>query len=144
MCPESVIYPRDLPDAAKAKQEALRYRIGERYAVESWDEVGSALSRGFVVVISLCVGNGWEKLDAEGMPPASRGYANHCIYVRELKRMGNGQWKALMPNSWGTRWGNNGTAYVTEAHFRNSVQGDHVAIKTALVDPQDDRQPSWK
>ena len=144
LCPESVIYPRDLPDAAKAKQEALRYRIGERYAVESWDEVGSALSRGFVVVISLCVGNGWEKLDAEGMPPASRGYANHCIYVRELKRMGNGQWKALMPNSWGTRWGNNGTAYVTEAHFRNSVQGDHVAIKTALVDPQDDRQPSWK
>lgn len=148
MCGTEQIFPRQIPDLAEAQRVARRFRIGRTFAVESWAEVGSALSRGFAVVISLCVGNGWENIDSEGMPPASRGYANHCIYVRSLKRRssnarGGSQWKAEMPNSWGTRWANNGIAFVTKEHFDNSRMGDHVAIQTALLDPEDADGPHW-
>lgn len=148
MCNTEQIFPRQIPNVAEAQKVAKRYRIGKTYAVESWAEVGSAISRGFTVVISLCVGNGWEKVDSEGMPPASRGYANHCIYVRSLKRRsdntrGSSQWKAEMPNSWGTQWADRGIAYVTREHFENSKMGDHVAIQTATLDPEDADAPFW-
>ncbi len=148
MCDEDTIYTRNIKNLAEAQRIAKRFRFGKHYAVTNWAEVGSALSYGFTVVISLCVGTGWESVDSEGMVPASRGYANHCIYVRSLKRRpsgarGSSQWKAEMPNSWGERWANNGIACVTREHFENSKMGDHVAIQTALLDPEDADGPHW-
>jgi len=148
MCDENTIYTRNIKNLAEAQRIAKRFRFGKRYAVQNWDEVGTALSYGFTVVISLCVGTGWESVDSEGMVPASRGYANHCIYVRSLKRRpsgarGGSQWKAEMPNSWGERWANSGIACVTKEHFENSKMGDHVAIQTALLDPEDADGPHW-
>lgn len=148
MCNTEQIFPRQIPNLQEAQRVAKRFRIGKTYAVENWAEVGSALTYGFTVVISLCVGAGWESVDSEGMVPASRGIANHCIYLRSLKRRpsgarGTSQWKAEMPNSWGERWANNGIAYVTKEHFENSKMGDHVAIQTALLDPEDADGPHW-
>ena len=138
--PEGMIYQRQFP--AEAFTTAQRFKVGEGYHLQSFDDMGSALQMGFLVVYGLYVGGDFGNLNSEGVAPAHGGMGNHCMYGVGLKRLASGQWAIRNRNSWGERWGNQGTCLLVERHFYNgSNDPDAFAIKAVMEDPQDTNMP---
>jgi hypothetical protein len=89
----------------EATQEALKYRLEEFYDIQTVEEIGSALLRGFVVVF---------------------GWSGHSVAFTELIS----QDRAIYINSWGDRWGAQGFGELDldKVNFRYGA----YAVRTAL------------
>jgi Intein splicing domain len=137
--PEGVIYKNRIPPTAY--ETAKRFKAFDCYSVSTWEEIGTALQLGYVVVDSIRVGSGFNNLDSEGVPPVSPGMGNHCTMGGEaMKRMKNGQWKWLKRNSWAL-WGLRGKYWGVRAHIERQSYFDAFAIKAAASDPLDPTNP---
>jgi hypothetical protein len=132
-----MIYRRQIP--ATADTTAQRFRASEVYAVESFDEICSALQLGFVVSIPVMVGGSFSDLDSNGICGWDRGPGNHCVYVAGMDQVAS-QWALDMTNSWGTSFGEKGHGFITQKHIE-SVEADSYAIRCEVGDPQDPNMP---
>jgi len=138
---EDKIYLREMP--AGWKDEARRFRIEDAYRCDTFDEMGSALQLGYLVVYGMQVGNSFERFTSEGVAGVSHGVGNHCMYADGMHRLGSGPWAFDNVNSWGATWGpwGNGRCYLIEGHFLNGCQPDAYAIKTCVEDPREPNKP---
>lgn len=140
------IYLRQLPQ--KWKTEAARFRLGEAYQVDSWEELGSALQTGrYVPVFGVQVGNTWTHFDKFGVAGHDRGPGNHCLHADGLRKTGDGRWVLDTVNSWAYSWGpfQNGRVFLDKNHlFAGGDQPNIVVIRAAQDDPQDDGPPAYK
>jgi len=138
---EKPFYLKQLP--AGWQQEAARFKIEEAFHCETFDEIGSALQCGFIVVYGIQVGNNFNSFTGEGVAGVSSGPGNHCMMADGMHKLSNGQWALDNVNSWGTTWGpwKNGRCYLVEGHFQHGDQPDAYAVKTATVDPLDPHKP---
>ncbi len=125
------------------KEEAKRFRIEEAYHCNGFDEMGSAIQLGYVLVYGMQVGNNFNQFTPEGVAGVSRGTGNHCMHADGMHKLNNGQWSFDNVNSWGAGWGpwKNGRCYLIEAHFQNGDQPDAYAVKAATEDPQEPNRP---
>lgn len=136
--PEGHIWKRDIPSAAY--QTALRFRARKTFRVTSFDEIGSAIQLGFMPVFDVYVGNGFNNLDADGVPPAWPGVSgNHAQTADGLKYL-NGRWRLDAINSWGTAFGMNGRLRYGEAHLDHEI--DAFVIQAVEEDPQETNVPA--
>jgi len=137
--PEGMIYRRSFPSSADAT--AQRFRVARAYHCATFDELGSALQRGFMVVFGIMVGGSFGNLDSEGVAPVG-GMGGHCLMACGMKKSSRHGWILHTQNSWGTRWGLNGYCYLTEKHFTSVWGGlDAFAIQDIHADPQEPDMP---
>lgn len=97
---------------------AKRFRVKDAFKISSFDELGTALSRGFPCASGLAVGNNFDHLDSDGvvpLPDAIRG--GHALCHCGLKVTKRGLWVAETKNSWGTSWGLGGYCFIQEGAF---------------------------
>lgn len=135
------IYTRQMPNAWK--EEAKRFRIEEAYRCDTFDEMGSALQLGYIVVYGMQVGNNFGQFTSDGVAGVSRGPGNHCMHADGMHKLPSGKWAFDNVNSWGANWGpwNNGRCYLVEGHFQNGDQPDAYAVKACTEDPQEPIKP---
>jgi hypothetical protein len=139
-CSSKYIRKANIPSAAYT--DALRFKAFESYTVQSWTELCEALLCDYIVVGPVMVGNSFERLDAEGICGVDRGPGNHSVHFDSLMKSPKYGWKARLPNTWGTTFGDNGCCWVTEKHFAQTfANGAGFAIRAALLDPNGPDHP---
>lgn len=128
----------NIPQAAY--QEALHYTALEIYIPTTWEEMGSAIQMGFILVDAVMVGSNFNP-GSDGICGFSRGPGNHAVHQDGMVKR-NGQWLMDFPNTWGTSWGSQGRAYLTKQHLTDSsLYQDMYAIRVAAADPNDPDKP---
>lgn len=135
--PEGMIWKQNFPASAMAT--AKRFKVAKAYHASTFDEICTGLQLGFIPVYGIYVGNDFGNLDSEGVAPAHRWTANHCMYGDELTRLPSGRWVIRDNNSWTTRFGNQGRCYLTEDHF--GADSDAFLIQSVGEDPQETNMP---
>jgi len=135
--PWNKIYKHQIPP--KAYEEAKLYRVRQAYLCRSYEELCSAICQGFPVSLGIMVGDNLGELDSEGICPLPRrvlgGHAMCGIGLKKSTR--TGEWLIKVQNSWTSRWGINGCAYIRKAHFGHIMDGYAVVYPQELRDPRD-------
>ena len=97
---------------------ATNYEAEVSVALETWEQIMSAVQLKLGGVnLSIRVGGKFD-LDSEGVVTLSRGTGNHAICAGHgAKRLRNGQWAIKWQNSWTEKWGDHGHAWYTQEHW---------------------------
>ncbi len=131
--PESMIYQRQLTDAAKETRK--RFKLNAAYHLSTFDEIGSGVQLGYTAPFGITIRSGFNNPGADGfIEPGGRALGGHCMCVVGMIQR-NGKWVFIVVNSWGD-WGANGCCLLGEEHFSGS-DTDAFAVGSVLPDPQD-------
>lgn len=130
------VYLPQLP--AGWEQDAQRFTIRQAYHCANYDEIGSAIQLGYVVVYGIMVGNSFTNFDKYGVAGHARGPGNHCMHADGMTPLADGRWALDNCNSWASSFGpwNNGRCYLDEDHFGHGDVPDAFAIEFGSEDPQ--------
>ena len=140
MVPWGTIDPRYLSAESHAAAKRFRCEIGAN--LTTWQEILSAVALGRYVTLSVVVGNGFDSLDSDGVPPAYRGAANHAICVGGGLKFSAKKGPLLdAQNSWGERWGMGGRFRISQAHIDNAQWFEAITLVAVYDDPQDVTNP---
>ncbi len=135
--PYGAVRLSEVPQAAYT--EALRFRVDEAYAVDSFDQGVSGILQNFPWVFGIEIGQAFDPAPGSGIIPDLRGSGGgHCMCGVGVKQIG-GKWYVKVKNSWGVSWGLGGYCYMPESYFTG--QGGHYVIVAAIDDPQDPSNP---
>lgn len=137
--PEGMIFKRRISNYASVSATARRYKAKAAYHCETFDDIGSALQQGLMVVYAVRAGGSWDVDPNTGIVQFIRGAGNHAQHGRGMKKI-NGLWYIDDQNSWGDTWGIDGCCYVGEKHIANSGQ-DAFALQFDTPDPQGPHLP---
>lgn len=134
LAPRGAMYKQQFP--ASCTEAAKAWRLEKAFRCMSFKEICSAITLGFSVPLGIMVGQNFGQLDSEGVCPLpGGGGGGHCILGVGLKKLRRG-WVIKIHNSWGTSWGQNGRALITQNHFQY-MQCDAFAIQSVSDDPGD-------
>ena len=136
MVPWNQIYTRQISAAAKA--ERARYKGFELYAVDTQEELFTAMLLGFVTVVAVHVGRGFDQYDGDGICKGGNGVGNHSVGCDDLGMLSDGELWADMFNSWSPQWGQEGRTKLTwRRHLAQTVRNHRFfACRASLDDPQ--------
>jgi hypothetical protein len=139
-------YQHDL--TPQMREAAVRYKAGEVYHVDTWEELGSALQTGrYVAVFGAMVGRNFNRFDQHGVCGHDVGPGNHALHADGIELLSDGRWVLDVPNSWGEEWGpwRNGRCYLDRNHlFANGDMPDVCVIRAAADDPKEPWDPpAW-
>jgi hypothetical protein len=138
--PYATINPRRLSAAARA--EATRNRVEIGSMMTTFEELMTATQLRRPFNFSIRVGGGFDDLDADGCPRVSPGACNHAIAGGYgAKRGKDGRWLIKWKNSWATRWGLNGYAWIHAGHVKNARWFEAYCVAAATEDEGDDSTP---
>jgi hypothetical protein len=138
MAPQGAMFAGQFPDTCK--RAAARFRLFEAYQCGTFEEICSAITLGFPTPLGLYVGQNFSSVDSEGIcPPPNGGGGGHCVLGMGLKKTSRG-WAVKIQNSWGTRFGQGGHAYLLKQSLQY-MQPDAFAIQAPTDDPQDPDAP---
>lgn len=118
-------------------ETAKRFKALEGYKINTWIELGSALTIGMPCVFGIAVGNNFSKLDRSGIAPLpDRIAGGHALCAISLQQI-NKKWVLHTQNSWSRGWGMDGFCYITKEHFnpRYGFGFDVFAISGVIDDP---------
>lgn len=135
------IYLNQIP--SQAKQTAKRFKVLEAYKINSWEQLGTAIVKGFAVVSGIAVGRNFSNLDRNGVAPLPNSIdGGHCLCHIGLKQVG-GEWVVETQNSWSRSWGVGGFCYLREEHWdaRYGFPFDAFAISGVKDDSEDKSDP---
>lgn len=122
----------------KAFENAKRFRLVQAFKCNNFEDICSAITLGFVCPLGIYVDQNFSRLDNEGVagtPSGGQG-GGHCILGMGLKKSSRYGWCIKIQNSWDTRYGINGYAYIHKGHFQK-MNPDAFAIQSIIDDPQD-------
>lgn len=134
LLPNGVMFQNQFPQDAMT--QALRFRLSLAFKCGSYDEICQAINLGFSCPLGIMVGDNFSNVDSDGVAPLrTSGGGGHCILGVGLKKNPRYGWTIKIQNSWGTRFGINGYAFLRKEHF-NQMAPDAFAIQAAFDDPQ--------
>jgi hypothetical protein len=127
ICPQSLvdwkgIYPHLQPK--NAREEALKHRGLDCWAVESKQGFRTAVAAGFPVIVAVHAGSRYQKLNDKGIAGVDNGSGNHATHVDDMKII-NGTEVYDQPGSWGLSYGEQGRSYLTWDSFAQTF-GNHT------------------
>lgn len=135
-----LIDPRRLTSQAHTEAARFKAEIGER--LTTYEQLGSAIQRRQSINLAVCVGNSFNNLDAEGVPPLGHGYANHAVHVGlGMKKLRNGEWACLMTNSWGAEWGLDGKCWLPLRRLPQQPAFEAYTLRAVIDDVADNTKP---
>jgi hypothetical protein len=118
----------------ETKAKAAKYKPLEIYQCMNADDVGSALTRRFLVYFGLCLGNRFFSTPKDGRVPPWDGSTRggHAMYARGItKRFGD--LRFIVPNSWSKSFGESGIGYMPLDYFwaesGNFINLDAYAVR---------------
>lgn len=134
--PAGVMFQNQFPQQAFVN--AKRFRLAQAYKCSNFEEICSAITLGFVCPLGIYVDQNFSRVDSEGVAGTPTGMqgGGHCILGMGLKKSSRYGWMIKIQNSWGTRFGVNGHAYIHKGHFQR-MNPDAFAIQSVMDDPQD-------
>lgn len=141
--PPGAMFQYQIPQAAF--QNAKRYKVVKAFQCQTFDEIGTAITKGFPVVLGIYVGQNFPQVDNELVCPMPNGRGGgHALCGMGLKNSRRYGPVVKIHNSWGQQFGQNGFAYIHEGHFASRV--DAYAMQVMAEDPQkpDDEPPIAK
>jgi hypothetical protein len=120
---------------SEVREQAYRFRMQLTDRLVTWPQILSAVARRRGVVGSVCVGNAYMTLDAEGVMGVTRGQANHAVmFGGGVKHSQKHGWCVKHAGSWGTAWGQAGFGWYSERHFDSSSYGEAYVTQAAAED----------
>lgn len=114
LVPWNMIYPNQQPASAKA--EALKHKGLVCYPAQTKQGFRTGIAKGFVGIVAVHAGGRYQKLDSRGIAGQDSGSGNHAVVVQESSIIA-GVEVYDQPGSWGTGYGDQGSAYLTWDHF---------------------------
>lgn len=131
--------PREAFDLAK------RFKGLEGYRVNTELELASALVQNFYAVVATHAGRGYGSMDRYGVSKGGNGRGNHAVCIDDVyydTQMGG--FKFDQPNSWATRWGDNGRIFLTWDRQLRTTSRYHsfYVFPSAIIDPDGDLPPT--
>lgn len=122
------------PEMAK---DAGRFKIEIGELITTKEEFATAYQKRWTLNFSLCVGAGFDNLDADDCVRPGRGFDNHavCGTGSGMKRGRNGKWKCKWQNSWTTRWGKNGYAWIWLDDILTGRYAECYVLRVPSLDP---------
>ena len=136
-CGQNTIYMNQI--SAEAKKTASRFKVLEVYRVKNFDELGTAMMRGYPVVSGIAVGDNFGNLSSDGVAQLpDRIAGGHALCHIGMKNV-NGKWVIDTQNSWGVRWGLDGFCFLQEGAWnqRYGFGFDAWAITAVADDPEE-------
>ncbi len=135
---ESYLKKHQSPEAVA---NAGRFKTLEPYAINSEEELATALALGFPCVVAVHVTNNWMKLDGDGVVYPTNGVGNHAICVDDVRINSKGEYEFDHAGSWATRYGDNGRGWTTwKRHYKTpSRYHQFYAIRSTTDDPDGDQ-----
>ncbi len=76
----------------EAKRDAENFKGLELYAVDTRQELYSAVALGFMCVIAVHVGRNFTNVDSKGRVPRSNGVGNHAVMVTDIYEIDGEFW----------------------------------------------------
>lgn len=144
-CPDKdVAYGSINPRAVSAanRTAALQNRVEIGTKLLTFDDMltSAALRRPFN--FSLRASDNFGNLDSDGCIPVTPGVGNHAITggLGLKQRKSNGEWLILWQNSWTTKWGDNGFAWVSEGSIKRQQYFEAYDVE-AMVDSDGGNNP---
>ena len=133
--PPGVMFQNQFPQ--KAFYNAKRFRLEQAYKCDSFEEICSAISLGFVCPLGIYVDQNFSRVGSDGVAPvpSGAGGGGHCILGLGLKKSSRYGWLIKIQNSWGANFGMEGFAYIHNGHFQK-MNPDAFAIQSVIDDPQ--------
>jgi C1A family cysteine protease len=114
--------------SSEAEQHATANKITEYHRVMGFTDMQSALSSGLPVVIGMYVYPSFESTTTSGIVAAvdkttETVLGGHALTVVGYKKIDNVDY-AIVRNSWGTDWGDNGYCYVPRTYWDAGIVVD--------------------
>lgn len=133
--PYGTINPRRLSAVAQADARRFRIEIGARLSGFAELMTATQLRRPFN--FSVCAGNAFTQVDADGVAGFVGGAGNHAVTGGlGAKRLRNGEWAIKAQNSWGTNVQAGGYFWFTRLHVENQAWFDAYLIGAVEYDPE--------
>lgn len=116
LAPESKILAHSWSDEVIA--DAKTRQALEVYQCLNWEDVGSAITRRFLIYHGFVLGNAFFNARSDGNVPSFDGSMRngHAMYSRGLRKQ-NGVWRTTTPNSWGVSFAASGVGYIDKSYF---------------------------
>lgn len=134
---QGTIYKSRFPSVAFTT--AKRFKALSVYRLHSFDELCTAILRGFACISGIAVGTNFNNLSNEGICPLPNKVAGgHALCHIGLKKV-QGKWVVETQNSWGRDWGLSGYCYLQEGAWdpRYGFPLDAWAITAVNDDPEE-------
>lgn len=136
--PWNTIYSWQISAAAKA--ERARFKGFTSYAIDSEEELATAVILGRMVVIAVHATNAYNSEDGNGVNLGGNGPGNHSTLLQDIRLQSDGTINYDQANSWATSWCSGGYTWLTYArHLRETIKYHRF---WALVSTTDDSQDS--
>lgn len=138
MVPWDRIYPSQI--SAEAKAARARFRGFKAYAVDTEEELATALVLGRLCVVAVNADNGFMSQDGDGVNLMGNGVGNHSVAVQDIRLQRDGTINYDMLNSWDVTFCSGGYTWLTFArHFRQTIQNHRF---WTIVSTSDDDKDS--
>lgn len=135
-----IINPRKLTE--KAHADAPRYKAEIGASLTTYEELGTAIARRQPINLAVCVGAGFNNLDADDVPRIGMGPCNHAVFVGlKLKRRSNGEVLGGMVNSWTESWGRKGRCNLPLAKVVRAAYFEAYTLRAVVDDTTDTSKP---
>ena len=133
LCPTGRFYVRSQL-TKEMYADARNYRALFAFHTPTFEEIVTARLRGFGVVHGVSVGATFNNLDGDGCYPPTRGFPNHAISVRDIRRRSNGEWYTWCRNHWSKKWGDDGRFGTSQAAYEAMGYQDAIAYCVVSID----------
>jgi hypothetical protein len=136
MVPWNKIFSSQISGEAKAIRQ--KYQGLEPEAVDTQEELASAVLLGFPAVIAVHANGAFNQLDGRGVCQGGNGPGNHSVGADDIRVAPDGTLEFDMFNSWDTTWGDGGRCWLTWArHLRETVKYHRFWILRSATDGGD-------
>ena len=141
MVPWNHIYTHQIDSAAKAAR--ARFRGFQEYAVDTEEELATALVLGRIVIVAVHASNAYMREDGDGVALVSNGVGNHSTGVQDIRMRSDGTLNYDEFGSWDVTNHTGGYTWLTfGGHFRESIQYHRFyCVVSTTDDAQDDSTP---
>jgi C1A family cysteine protease len=121
----------------KTKAEAANYKAEHIYKMDTEADLATAVLCADPVAFGTMIGQGFDKLDGEGVPGSGGGQGGHAMTIfGGMKKLRSGRWAYRVVNSWKRDWGIDGCCWMTYPQIGGTEFGlDAFAIVHPVPSP---------
>lgn len=137
MVPWDQIYTHQISAAAKAAR--ARFKGFATYAVDTEEELATALLLGRMAVVAVHATDSFMRQDGDGVNLGVNGVGNHSVFVQDVRVQRDGTLNYDMGNSWDVTFCSGGYTWLTfPRHLRETIKHHRFWVLASTTDDQGD------